>query len=110
MDVNSVLTPPLAFLILLAAAAGLSFGLSRLSFKKRTGNGGLAPYACGEDIPTHMIQPDYSQFLPFAMFFTVLHVVALMGATVAKADLTALVIAGIYLVGAFVGLTVLYRR
>jgi NADH-quinone oxidoreductase subunit A len=110
MDVISVLTPPLAFLIMLAAAAGVSFGLSQLAFKKRTGNGGLQPYACGEDIPTHMIQPDYSQFFPFAMFFTVLHVVALMGATVAKADMTSLVIAGVYLLGALVGLTVLYRR
>ena len=106
----SVLMPPLAFLILLAAAVGLSFGLSRLSFKKRVGDGGLEPYACGEELPSHMIQPDYGQFLPFAMFFTLLHVVALMGATVPQAGMASLVIAGVYLLGAFVGLTVLYRR
>ena len=110
MDQISVLMPPLAFLIVLAASVGLSFGLSRLAFRKRTGAEGLEPYACGEDLPDHMMQPDYGQFLPFAMFFTVLHVVALTAATVPKTDMASLVIAAVYLLGAFVGLTVLYRR
>ncbi len=34
--------------------------------------GKLAPYACGEDMPSHLMQPDYSQFFPFAFFFTVI--------------------------------------
>jgi len=39
--------------------------------------GKLKAYACGEDIPQTMVQPDYGQFFPFAFFFTILHVVAL---------------------------------
>ena len=58
-----------------------------------------------------MIQPDYGQFFPFAFFFTILHVVALMVTTVPARDAGArFVIAVVYVLGAVVGLLVLYRR
>jgi len=111
MQMNYLLSPPIAFLIIFAAAVGFSALLSRLAFR-----GGVdtpwkyKPYACGEDIASHMIQPDYAQFLPFAFFFTILHVVALIVTTVPVETQRTLVIAIAYLVGAVVGLTVLYRR
>jgi NADH-quinone oxidoreductase subunit A len=99
-----------AFVIVLGGVLLFSFGLSRLSVRVKRDHRGLGPYACGEEIQTHMIQPDYEQFLPFAIFFTLLHVAALVLATVFLADLAAFVMAIIFLVGVMLGLIVLYRR
>jgi NADH-quinone oxidoreductase subunit A len=108
---NWVLCPPIAFAVLLAAGGLLYWGLGRLAPKTRGRGEGLKPYACGEDRPDHMIQPDYGQFLPFAFFFTILHVVALMVTTSGGGlSAAALVIALTYVVGAGVGLVILYRN
>ncbi len=81
-----ILSPPVIFIIILLAALVGSRLLSKLAFQPKDRPKGQAmPYSCGEDIPDHMIQPDYSQFFPFAFYFTILHVVALMMATVPAA-------------------------
>ena len=108
---NILISPPIAFLIVLFTVIALAHALTRLSFKQ-----GLRPadinksYACGEDVATHLMQPDYSQFFPFAFFFTVLHVVALMITTVPVETTESFAIAVIYIVGALVGLVILFRR
>ena len=102
-----LLQPPLAFLILLAASALLFAGLRHFSAgRKRL----TEPYACGEELPSHMIQPDYGQFLPFAFFFTILHVIALMAATVPVTTLGSSAIAVIYLGCALLWVYKLYAR
>ena len=112
MEGISILVPPIAFVLVLVAALLLSWGMTKISL--RPGGGGrfkgLDPYACGEDIPTHLIQPDYGQFFPFAFFFTILHVVTLMVATIPIETMTSFAIAILYILGAAVGLSVLYRR
>jgi NADH-quinone oxidoreductase subunit A len=106
-----VISPPVAFLIVLLAVLSLSMAASRLAFRSKIAPKGLTePYACGEDLPDHMIQPDYSQFFPFAFYFTILHVVALMAATVPVETLGTFLIAVVYVAGGIVGLFVLYRR
>ncbi len=107
----NLLLPPLAFLVVLGTVVALWAVLGRLRFRTdvRTAGEGKA-YACGEDLPDHMIQPDYGQFLPFAFFFTVLHVVALVVATAPAAALASVAIAALYIVGALIGLVVLYRK
>jgi NADH-quinone oxidoreductase subunit A len=110
MEGISLLVPPIAFVIVLIAALLLSWGMTKLSLRPRGRYKGLDPYACGEDIPTHLIQPDYGQFFPFAFFFTILHVVAMMVATVPVETATSLLIAMVYILGAAVGLSVLYRK
>lgn len=81
---------------------------------KKVINGQGEPYSCGENIPTHMIQPDYTQFFPFAFYFTILHVVALMLAIVPATTVNTFakifIMAMIYILGAIIGLVVLYRR
>ena len=113
MNDLSILAPPIAFFVMLAAVGLLSFGMSRLS-ANRSGKRKTGPYACGELIPTHMVQPDYGQFLPFAFFFTILHVMALMATTVVFMSgmpvIGAAVIGVMYLVAAVFGLYVLYAR
>jgi NADH-quinone oxidoreductase subunit A len=108
---NLLLSPPVIFIIVLIIVFSLSKILSKMALKpKKVINGQSEPYACGENIPTHMIQPDYTQFFPFAFYFTILHVVALMLALVPAKTIETLVMAVIYIFGAIIGLVVLYRR
>ena len=103
-----LLQPPLAFLILLAASALLLLAMGRLGLRRRRRL--TDPYACGEELATHMIQPDYGQFLPFAFFFTILHVIALMAATVPVETRGSFTIAVIYLGCALLWVYKLYAR
>ena len=112
---NLLLSPPVIFIIVLAVVICLSNLLSKMAFKpKKVPNGQAEPYACGENIPTHLIQPDYTQFFPFAFYFTILHVVALMLAIVPATTVDTFTkiftMAVIYILGAIIGLVVLYRR
>ena len=106
-----ILTPPVAFIIMLTVTILISGLLSRLSFKARKGeNASTTSYSCGEEGLTPYIQPDYAQFFPFAFFFTILHVTALMITTVPVETLGSLSIAIIYLAGAMTALFILFRR
>ena len=106
-----LLSPPVVFIVIMFTAIFFAYVLSKLAMKPKNVPAGLTKeYACGEDIKTHMIQPDYSQFFPFAFYFTILHVVALMIATVPMATMQTFLIAVVYILGAIVGLFVLYKR
>jgi hypothetical protein len=106
-----ILSPPIAFIIALLLALCFSYLLSKLAFQQKDRPKGQSKsYACGENIPDQMMEVDYSQFFPFAFYFTILHVVALMIATVPAVEAAALTIAIVYIVGAIIGLLVLYRR
>ena len=67
-------------------------------------------YACGEATYEPKSQPDYRQFFPFAFFFTIMHVVALIVATVPKGPAASAWLAAAYLVAAAVSLVILFRR
>jgi NADH-quinone oxidoreductase subunit A len=111
-----LLVPPVALTILVLVVWGLSGASASLGFKRKAPRGDLGlPYAGGENINSHRVQVDYGQFFPFAFFFTILHVVALMvttaaGAATAGLTAAAFLIAAVYVVGAVVGLVVLYRN
>lgn len=106
-----ILTPPVVFIIVLIVALYVSRLLSKLAFQpKNHPKSQTKPYSCGEDIPDQMIEIDYSQFFPFAFYFTILHVLALMIALVPTGTIETLVIAVFYILGAIIGLLVLYRR
>jgi len=108
---NIALTPPVVFLEVLIAMILFAKALSFLSYKtKNKPSGTYKSYACGEDVQTNLMQPDYSQFFPFAFFFTVLHVVTLMITTVPVDTLRSFAMAVIYIGGAATGLVILFRR
>jgi len=105
-----LLTPPVAFSLLLLVIFilyRLSKGLAIKPVKDIPGKRKL--YACGEDLPIRRVQPDYRQFFPFAFFFTIMHVVALILATIPAGETGAHGIAILYVFGAMVGLIVLFR-
>jgi NADH:ubiquinone oxidoreductase subunit 3 (subunit A) len=108
---NSLLTPPIAFLILLATIGFLSYLFSKWAFRKMSpSEESKKAYSCGEEFFGHLIQPDYSQFFPFAFFFTVLHVVAMVIATVPMETIETFDITVIYIIGAVIGLLILLRK
>jgi len=76
-----LLYPPIAFLVFLLVGY-LVYRLSEaLGPKPNLVEGKFCTYACGEDIPGKKAQYSYHLF-HFAFFFTVLHVAALVIATV----------------------------
>ena len=108
---NKLLVPPIAFLILFISVIFLSYIFSKIAFrKKEVSEESKKSYSCGEEFSGHLIQPDYSQFFPFAFFFTVLHVVAMVIATIPAESMATLCIAVVYIIGAVIGLFILLRK
>jgi NADH-quinone oxidoreductase subunit A len=106
-----LLVPPVALTLLVMVVWALSGAAGTLSFKRKGARGALdKPYAGGENIGTHRVQIDYGQFFPFAFFFTILHVVTLVVATSPARNLQGLAISLIYIMGAMLGLVILFRR
>jgi len=106
-----ILSPPVAFLLILAAGWVLLRTMGLLSATASRPDGGKRKaYACGEDMKENRVQPDYGQFFPFAFFFTIMHVLALVVATVPLHDWSAVQIALGYLICLSIGLFILFRR
>ena len=105
-----LLSPPVAFIIVLLACFFFSFLFSKLAIRpqKHTKDEGK-PYACGEDNYDHMVQPDYSTFFQFAFFFTIAHVATLIMTTVPVETLQTFTLAILYILGAVIGLYILMR-
>ena len=106
-----LLVPPVAFTLIVLVVWGLSAASGTLGFKRKGPRGALdKPYAGGEDVAKHRFQIDYGQFFPFAFFFTIMHVVTLIVATAPSRTIENLSIAVIYVLGAILGLVILFRR
>jgi NADH:ubiquinone oxidoreductase subunit 3 (subunit A) len=87
-----LLSPPIIFLIFLAAGF-LLYGLGGLlKPKSRKVGGKLEPYACGEDMPDNPITVNYRLFFYIALFFTIMHVSVLVVATVPSGALALLAV------------------
>ncbi|MDO9541062.1 MAG: NADH-quinone oxidoreductase subunit A [Kiritimatiellia bacterium] len=112
MNIESIiLAPPLAFAILLIVICLLVMLASRLAARPASVKAGtLKPYACGEDVEDHHAMPEYSQFFPFAFFFTIMHVVALIIATVPVGNLRIFGLALLFIAASVMGLFILYRN
>ncbi len=106
---NYLILPPIAFLIILGVVFFQARMMKKLSAQGNPSEGKNKAYACGEAGCEHHIQPDYKQFFPFAFFFTIMHVVVLIVATV-PVDLISSILAGFYVLCAIVGLLILFRR
>lgn len=104
---NILLSPPAAFVILLAVSLLVSFFSKFIAARGTVSAGKEESYACGEDVKIHNVQPNYSQFFSFAFFFTIMHVVALIVATMPK---NISVIAYVYIFIAVLALFILFRK
>ncbi|HTP25137.1 MAG TPA: hypothetical protein VMK12_05675 [Anaeromyxobacteraceae bacterium] len=104
--------PPIAFLVVLGSVWAQSKGMDWFAPKTTTrdDSGKYAAWACGEDVKDHKSQPEYGEFFHFAFFFTVLHVLALIVATVPRGTIGGAGLAVGMLATASVSLLVLFRR
>lgn len=103
-----LLSPPVAFaLFLLVGFLLLIFG-SMLAAKGGDAGAKYTQYACGEDVKAQRVQPDYAIFFPFALFFTIVHVTALVMATLPTGNIALMGI--LYLTGVAVALYTLVAR
>jgi len=76
-----LISPPVAFLVFLVVGYLLYVLGSRLAPKLKKEGGKLKTYACGEDLPGVKLQFGYRLFFFIALFFTMMHVAALVVAT-----------------------------
>ena len=107
---QELLSPLVAFIIVLGACLLTMVLMGRLSYRPQANNrANPKPYACGEE-GQPFVRPDYGQIFPFAFFFTILHVVALVTTTVPNGSVGTITMALVYVASAVVGLFVLYRR
>jgi len=94
-------SPPAVFAMILVFVVVVNLLLAALAFRRPGGAKPhpdiVKPYACGEDDQQPLIQPDYSQFFPFAFFFTILHIVALVVTTAVVDGPGSFVLIGLYL-------------
>ncbi|OGV58660.1 MAG: hypothetical protein A2283_02465 [Lentisphaerae bacterium RIFOXYA12_FULL_48_11] len=108
-----LLTTPVAFIVVMLFMMGLLRLLGCLSHVVNSTDkhsGKFKAYACGEDVKNHRISPDYSEFFPFAFFFTIMHVLALVVVTVPAGSLSATAMAIGYASSLAIGLFILFRR
>jgi len=103
--------PPIAFFVLLAFFIALSRFTDKIAYKNPNNPcGKTKAYACGEDVKEHRIRPDYSQFFPFAFFFTVMHVIALIVAASPELVKGTLAVAILFIIVAYLSILIIFRR
>jgi len=111
MNMNGLrflLSPPVAFLIFLAVALLVTAVARGMAPKPRKVGGKLATYACGENLPGIKIQFGYRLFFFIALFFTMMHVAALVIATAPAGKIAFFAI--IYLAMIFLSIMALVTR
>ncbi|NLY75065.1 MAG: hypothetical protein GX075_07145 [Firmicutes bacterium] len=108
MNAEFIVYPPVAFIIFFAVGALIYLSGSRLAVKGKASRGKKTQYACGENVPAQRVQPDYSAFFPFALFFTIIHVTALIMGTLPSGNIALVGI--LYLAGIAISLFTLMSR
>ena len=107
-QIDALLSPPVAFLLMLGAAGLLYLAGRAMGPKLNKAGGKLTTYACGEDIPGTKVQFGYRLFFFIALFFTFMHVAALVIATAPAGKV--LLLAVFYLVVIFLAIMALVTR
>ncbi|MEI8356061.1 MAG: NADH-quinone oxidoreductase subunit A [Deltaproteobacteria bacterium] len=109
---EALFMPAILFAIIFLIYWGQLFLMSKLAPRiTNHPEGKFKAYACGEDMKENRVNPDYAQFFPFAFFFTIMHVVALIVATAPRLlQTTSFIIAVLFLVSATISLFVLLRK
>jgi len=102
--------PPVAFSLVMLIVMAQSFFMKRTSFKGKLGEGATKAYSCGEDMEENRFRPEYGQFFSFAFFFSIMHVVALVVATMPSRLPGGFLVSVLYILGALIGLVALLRK
>ncbi len=79
--ISVLLSPPVAFTVVLIVLTVFYLVAGKFSPSVRKSREKLSTYACGENIPGFKFQFGYNLFFIFGLFFTIMHVTALVIAT-----------------------------
>jgi NADH-quinone oxidoreductase subunit A len=105
-----IILPPAVFLLIFVFLLILSFFTEKIAYKNPDNPAGKTKaYACGEDVKEHRIRPNYSEFFPFAFFFTIMHVIVLVIATSPDKITDSLAAAMLFVVVAFLSILIIFR-
>ncbi|MDD3065682.1 MAG: NADH-quinone oxidoreductase subunit A [Endomicrobiaceae bacterium] len=108
---NIFITPPVIVIFIAIIVTVVFLLLSKLSYK--SGNnpkGKFKAYSCGEEPAEERRKPSYTRFFPFAFFFTIMHVVVLLIATVPVNIKSSLVFVLLFIVISFISIPILFRE
>jgi NADH-quinone oxidoreductase subunit A len=103
-----LLYPPFAFIIALIILFIFAKIIKGFEPKVQKNPETSKTYACGEDVAPQKSTPSYEEFYPYAIFFTVLHVVALMLMTLAFATQVPFMVPLIYIIIVMIILSILF--
>lgn len=106
MSGTIVLAPPIALALLILVGLGGSHAAASLSAHGKDSKRKLEAYACGQRNVVHEVSPDYSQFFPYAFFFTIMHVLTLI---IATAPVDALTLPLLYVGVGVLALLIIFR-
>lgn len=105
---NIFIYPPITFLITLLIVLIVARFLKTFEHKTKLTPEKTKTYACGEDFPSQKVIPSYEEFYPYAIFFTILHVAALMIMTIAFSTDISFIVPMIYSVIIAVILSIIF--
>jgi NADH-quinone oxidoreductase subunit A len=101
-----LLSPLTAFCFFLLLGLFILWFFSRFSTVGKESPGKYESYACGQRDVQHNVSPDYNQFFPYAFFFTIMHVLALVISTAPK---DALLLPLICIAAGLLSLVIIFR-
>jgi NADH-quinone oxidoreductase subunit A len=102
-----IYSPPIVFLIFVVIFLASSKVFSLYSHQNAQRDRGLDAYACGQRNVQHYVNPNYSQFFPFAFFFTIMHVLALV---IATAPYEALLLPIVYIASGILAMVIIFKK
>ncbi len=102
-----IFSPPIVLVLFFVLFAAFSQGISFFSHQGVRGVNETDSYACGQKNIQHYVNPDFSQFFPYAFFFTIMHVLVLI---VATAPYDAPLLPIIYTLSGILSLVIIFRR
>lgn len=105
-----LILPPVVFILILVFLLVISYFTGKISYKNPNNpEGKTKAYACGEDVKEHRIRLNYSEFFPFAFFFTLMHVIVLMIATSPEEISDSFAVALLFIAVAFLSILIIFR-
>ena len=94
---NMILTPFVGFFAFLAISYFIYRMGDVMAPKLKDQGAKLSQYACGEDFPAKKVQVGYKLFFYAALFFTMMHVAALVIATIPGGNMAYAMLGIVYL-------------
>jgi len=102
-----IFAPPIVFTIFLGIFMLFSSRISKYSYNSAGKERKSDAYACGQQNVRNYVNPDYSQFFPYAFFYTIMHVLVLV---IATAPYDALLLPIVYIAAGILALIIIFRK